>query len=347
MPLYNVHLLAPVRVKFLDVEAESQIAAIEAAENGANLDKLFRKGKLDHPDCDYIIDHAEWDDSVTGAVVDEQGDNLFKRSVVYELDDHGNFVPAKDKPSKNDMPDHVNVEEINDALRTVQEGIGADIWYDAREHNDATAEQKINDTQIAMQRLVDAAPGMIATANAAQKADAARLKAEAERNHLLNILSTSLRQAREAMPAFERMEFDDGRCGPEWMFIARDAIAGAAQNTDFVDMINHIKTNTEEVVTPEDTHGYFASESSTSDSYGDDLDAGYFKEGEPYFQLQRYDELEKFATDDEAIRQCILDAKSGDPYAIKQLRLAQADGAVRAMQKSMADEDSSSIDMCP
>lgn len=227
MPLYNVHLVAPVRVKFLNVEAESQIAAIEAAESGADLNSVLRQEDLHNAGYNHLIEYVEWEDTVIGAVVDEHGDNLFKLSVVYELDNNGEFVRAKDKPSKNAMPGHVNVEEINDALRTVQEGIGADIWYDAREHGDTVAEQKINDTQDAMQRLVDAMPGLIAATNATEVADNASREAEVQRNNLLSILKTSLRQAREAMPAFERMEFDDGRGGPEWMFIARDAIKDA------------------------------------------------------------------------------------------------------------------------
>lgn len=44
---------------------------------------------------------------------------------------------------------------------------------------------------------------------------------------MLLALETALRHAREAMPADQRKEFDDGFRGPSWMFAARDAIAKA------------------------------------------------------------------------------------------------------------------------
>lgn len=44
---------------------------------------------------------------------------------------------------------------------------------------------------------------------------------------LLAALETALRHAREALPADQRAEFDAGQRGPEWMFIAKSAIAKA------------------------------------------------------------------------------------------------------------------------
>ena len=44
---------------------------------------------------------------------------------------------------------------------------------------------------------------------------------------MLIALKTALRHAREAMLATDRKRFDDGKEGPEWMFIARDAIREA------------------------------------------------------------------------------------------------------------------------
>lgn len=96
MPLYNVHLIAPVIVKFLNVEAESQKAAIEAVERGADLDSVLRQGNLRHKGYIHVIDHVEWDDSVIGAIVDEQGDDDFERSIIYALDDDSDLVPDKD-----------------------------------------------------------------------------------------------------------------------------------------------------------------------------------------------------------------------------------------------------------
>jgi len=37
-------------------------------------------------------------------------------------------------------------------------------------------------------------------------------------------LRTALRHGREAMNAKDRFNFDVGRSGPEWMFMARDAL---------------------------------------------------------------------------------------------------------------------------
>ncbi|MDC9825648.1 hypothetical protein PRN20_18090 [Devosia sp. ZB163] len=44
---------------------------------------------------------------------------------------------------------------------------------------------------------------------------------------MLAALKTALRHSREAMSPDARAAFDEGRGGPEWMFIARDAIAAA------------------------------------------------------------------------------------------------------------------------
>lgn len=78
---------------------------------------------------------------------------------------------------------------------------------------------------------------------------------------------------------------------------------------------------------------YFASESSGSMQYAKDLAAGYVAPGGGYYQLQRNDELGVFASDEDAVRQCIKDAAGGNAYAIEQLRLAQTDGLVRRIQK--------------
>ena len=44
---------------------------------------------------------------------------------------------------------------------------------------------------------------------------------------MLMALETAVRHAREAMNADDRAAFDEGIRGPEWMFIARDAIRAA------------------------------------------------------------------------------------------------------------------------
>lgn len=45
-----------------------------------------------------------------------------------------------------------------------------------------------------------------------------------QRDELLATLKQALRHAREAMPAHERGQFDDGIAGPEWMFNVRNTI---------------------------------------------------------------------------------------------------------------------------
>ena len=42
---------------------------------------------------------------------------------------------------------------------------------------------------------------------------------------MLLALQTALRHAREAMPADERKQFDEGKQGPEWMFMVKKTIA--------------------------------------------------------------------------------------------------------------------------
>lgn len=44
---------------------------------------------------------------------------------------------------------------------------------------------------------------------------------------LLAALQVAVRHAREAMPASDRVRFDAGEVGPEWMFSAKNAIAQA------------------------------------------------------------------------------------------------------------------------
>lgn len=55
---------------------------------------------------------------------------------------------------------------------------------------------------------------------------------------------------------------------------------------------------------------------------------GILKEGEPFYQLQKNDELGVFETDDAAIEAALSDAERGDQYAIKQLALAATDPLV-------------------
>lgn len=96
MPLYDVHLFAPVRVKIENVEAGSQRAAIEAAERSVDLHDLLRQdnGKSKLP---MAVQYVEWDESLDGALVDVRGDEEFKQTRLYDVID-GDFVMAATGP---------------------------------------------------------------------------------------------------------------------------------------------------------------------------------------------------------------------------------------------------------
>ena len=76
---YNVHMYTVVRVKILDVEANSQEEAIKRVRDHVNLNDLLNRS---HPLSN--VEHVEFVDEITGYLVDEQGDQKHERSRFYE-----------------------------------------------------------------------------------------------------------------------------------------------------------------------------------------------------------------------------------------------------------------------
>lgn len=79
---YNVHLHAVVRIKVTDIEAESQLEAIEKAEPFAGefaRDYLERYPLNNFPS----VDHSAFAEEFVYALVDEEGDEEYERSRFY------------------------------------------------------------------------------------------------------------------------------------------------------------------------------------------------------------------------------------------------------------------------
>jgi hypothetical protein len=76
---YNVHIYAIVRVKVLDVEANSQEESIKLVHDHVNLDELLN---CKRPQSN--IENVEFEDEITGNLVDEHGDEEHERSRFYE-----------------------------------------------------------------------------------------------------------------------------------------------------------------------------------------------------------------------------------------------------------------------
>lgn len=77
--------------------------------------------------------------------------------------------------------------------------------------------------------------------------------------------------------------------------------------------------------------GYFASVVGAGASNDRDVSikAGYLKDGEPYYQLQKDDGAGLFDDDKAAVMAAVRDATTGDRYALAQLRIARTDALVR------------------
>ena len=78
MPKYNVHIFAVVRVKFKDIEADSQEQAIKIASKDADFHQMFDKylepaGVFDAPEIEYAEEEAYY-------LVDEAGDEEYEKS---------------------------------------------------------------------------------------------------------------------------------------------------------------------------------------------------------------------------------------------------------------------------
>lgn len=78
---YDVHVYAIVRVKVTDIEAETQEAAVEKAENRVFElgEELFLRSYVPIED----IGHTEWAEDIHGFLVDEHGDSEYERTQAY------------------------------------------------------------------------------------------------------------------------------------------------------------------------------------------------------------------------------------------------------------------------
>jgi len=76
---YTVYIMAVVRVKRTDIEADSQVEAIKKAEESTDFDDLFGNRRGD--DEDLTTEYAEGIDSF---LVDEEGDTEHERSAWYD-----------------------------------------------------------------------------------------------------------------------------------------------------------------------------------------------------------------------------------------------------------------------
>ena len=82
---YTVHVFALVRVKVENVKAESQLEAIEAAEEMLDLDAQFSAVAPISPATE-----VAFADIVTECLVDEEGDTDKTRSRFYKFDGEAN-----------------------------------------------------------------------------------------------------------------------------------------------------------------------------------------------------------------------------------------------------------------
>lgn len=78
---YSVLIEVAVGVRFHDIEAESQQAAIDKAEELAHFDALFNETHGWGP-----IKHTQYQDHVSAYLVDEVGDEEFENSRWYDSD---------------------------------------------------------------------------------------------------------------------------------------------------------------------------------------------------------------------------------------------------------------------
>jgi len=76
---YNVHVYVTVRVKIIDVEANSPEEAIKRVPDHVDLNDLMNRS---HPLSN--VEHVEFVDEITGYLVDEQSDQKHERSRFYE-----------------------------------------------------------------------------------------------------------------------------------------------------------------------------------------------------------------------------------------------------------------------
>ncbi len=103
MPRYNVHLRPEIVVKLVDIEAESQLEALEKAEamlqgNDNNIVDSIRYA-LDHIGHLDGVQFIELTEDLKEALVDRQGDDFFRESTWWTCDCRSEWEPKfKEEP---------------------------------------------------------------------------------------------------------------------------------------------------------------------------------------------------------------------------------------------------------
>jgi hypothetical protein len=94
---YDVILFVPVKVKFINIEAASQIEAAKLADKALVIDKVIKPQYVARgaPGIteDRVIQYVEAEDEVSRALVDEEGDENYERSQFYTYELGGTWVP--------------------------------------------------------------------------------------------------------------------------------------------------------------------------------------------------------------------------------------------------------------
>lgn len=94
---YDVVLFVPVKVKFINIEAASQIEAAKLADQALVIDKVIKvqHGPFRAPGIveDRVIQYVEAEDEVSRALVDEEGDENFEQSQFYAAKPDGTWEP--------------------------------------------------------------------------------------------------------------------------------------------------------------------------------------------------------------------------------------------------------------
>ena len=114
---YDVILWVPVKVKFVTVEAPTQLEAIEAAEKALVIDKVIptQHGPFPAPGTvePGTIDYVEPDDAPERALVDEAGDEDYENSVHYVSKHDGSWVEEPDF-------DYIKMEQVLGVVQNVR-----------------------------------------------------------------------------------------------------------------------------------------------------------------------------------------------------------------------------------
>jgi hypothetical protein len=105
MPLYNVHLRPELTIKVVDIEADSQLEALEKAESmlwgydSHIIEDIRRSLKNVHGRG---VDYVELAEDLHHALVDRQGDDLFNESTWYTCEQRSAWEPMTFKEDKPD-----------------------------------------------------------------------------------------------------------------------------------------------------------------------------------------------------------------------------------------------------